>query len=193
MNSNRGYRKSTLPEGAKRVFEGKLFDTYQWEQKLYDGTTSTFERISRPDTIVVFPILSDGTIILVNDSQPDRDTILTAPAGRIEEGEEPETAARREMREETGYEAEKLELLYAYQPYRKVDWVVHVFVARGCRKAGEPTLDAGEKITLRPVTFNELVGMCVSGEYAGDNFETLVLRAALDPVKMQELRAKFLG
>lgn len=191
MNPNRGYRKSAIPEDAKRVFEGVIFDTYHSEQKLYDDTTSTFEYISRPDTIVVFPVLSDGKILLVNDSQPDRETILTAPAGRMEKGETPETATRRELREETGYEAGELELLYTHQPHRKMDWMIYVFVARRCVKIGEPNPDPGEKITLRPVTFDELVGMCVSGEYASDNFDALVLRAKLDPKKMEELRQKF--
>jgi 8-oxo-dGTP pyrophosphatase MutT (NUDIX family) len=193
MNPNRGYRKSTLPENAKRVFEGKLFDTYQWEQKLYDGSTLMFERVTRPDTIVVYPVLPDGTILLVEDSQPDREMILTAPAGRIEEGETPEQAARRELKEETGHEAGELELLYAYQPYRKIDWVVHVFVARGCNKVGEPNLDPGEKITFHPVIFDQLTEMVVSGEYDRDGFDTLLLHAKLDSKKMEELKKKFVS
>ena len=166
MNLNRGYRKSGIPENAKRVFEGVIFDVYHWEQKLYDGSTAIFEKLARPDTVVIFPILPDTSILLIEDSQPQRETTLTAPAGRVEEGETPEAAARRELKEETGYEARELELVYTRSPLEKIDHVVYVFVGKGCTKVGEPTPDAGERITPRPVSFDDLSALVESGAYA---------------------------
>jgi ADP-ribose pyrophosphatase YjhB (NUDIX family) len=193
MNADRGYRKSTIPPDAKRVFEGKIFDVYHWEQKLYDGSTMTFERIARPDTVVVFPVLADGTIMLIEDTQPDREMVLTAPSGRMEKGEKPEETALRELKEETGYAPESLVPFYTYAPYKKIDWMVHVFIAQKCSKVAEPNLDAGEKIVPHPVSFDELVELATEGKYHNDEFDTLVLRAKLDPKKMGELRKKFLG
>src|SRR3989344_2189761 len=117
MNPQRKYRKSIIPESAKKVFEGNIFDVYQWEQELYDGTKGVFEKISRPDTAVVIPILPDGKILLVEDSQPDRKMVLSAPSGRVEEGETPEETARRELLEETGYEVKELIPFFTFQPH----------------------------------------------------------------------------
>src|SRR3989344_2203505 len=123
MNPQRKYRKSIIPESAKRVFEGKIFDVYQWEQELFDGTKETFEKISRPDTVVVIPILSDKRILLLHDEQPDRKPVLTAPSGRIEENEMPEETAKRELLEETGYEVKELVSFFNFQPLNKMDWI----------------------------------------------------------------------
>ena len=190
MNPDRKYRKSDLPENAKRVFEGKIFDVYQWEQKLYDGTTATFEKIARPDTVTIFPILDDGRILLIEDSQPHRETILTSPAGRVDNGETPEEAAKRELHEETGYISEMWEPFYVHEPYGKIDWVVYAFIAKKLKKDGEPHFDPGEEIKEHPVTFDELIDLVRGGEKYRDDFTQVVLEAVADPLKMTELRKK---
>lgn len=193
MNLNRGYRKSTIPDNAQRVFEGVIFDIYQWEQKLFDGSTATFEKLTRPDTVVIFPVLSDGTVMLIDDEQPGRARELTAPAGRVEEGENPEGAARRELLEETGLKPASLTLLYTYTPAEKIDHVVHVFVGKGCTKVAEPHLDAGERIAPHLVTFDELIELGISGRYSYNRFPEMMLRAKADPTRMAELQKTFLG
>jgi len=194
MNKDRGYRKSNIPKGAQRTFEGAIFDVYQWEQELYDGSTETFERIVRPDTVAVFPILENNDIFLVKDTQPQRDTVITAPTGRIEEGETPEEATRRELLEETGLSANTLTLWHSYQLTSKLDWFVYVFIGRGCKKINEPTPDAGEKIEPYPVSFDALSELVVSGKMRGDGFlERIFLEARHDQKKMDELKAKFFG
>lgn len=165
MNLARGYRESKIPIGAKRVFEGVIFDTYHWEQKLYDGSTAIFEMLARPDTVVVFPVLPDGRILLIEDAQPHRAAEVTAPAGRVEEGETPEAAAARELLEETGYAAERLELLLTRQPAEKIDHLVYVYLGHGAHKVAEPHLDAGERIALHPVTTIELERLAASDAY----------------------------
>lgn len=191
MKSNRVYRKPLLPEHAKCVFEGDIFDIHQWEQELYDGSTAIFEKASRPDTAVVFPITTEGKILIIEDSQPHRDTHLTTVAGRIEDGETPEEGARRELLEETGYEASSLELFYEITPVEKLDWVNYVFIGRDCKKISEPHLDAGERITVREVTFDELISLVREGKLRGKDFRIMVLEALLDSKKMEALKAKF--
>ncbi len=191
MKKDRSYRKSTVPESAKLAFEGKIFDVYQWEQALYDGSTHTFEKITRQDTAVVYPILEDGKILLIKDSQPQRDTVITAPSGRLETGENPEQAIVRELLEETGHRAETLVPFYTHQPYEKIDWFVHVFIGKNCKKVQEPKVDAGEKIELMPVSFDELVDLVLSESIRQEGLNNLVLRALLDSKKTEELRKLF--
>lgn len=191
MKKDRSYRKSTVPESARLAFEGNLFDVYQWEQKLYDGTHATFEKVVRTDTAVIYPVLPDGRILLVEDSQPHRSAIITPPAGRLEDGEEPQPAIERELLEETGYKAERIEPFYVVQPYEKFDWFVHVFIGYGCKKTQEPKADPGEQIVLMPVTFDEMIALVVEGKIHQQGFTEIVLQAVAKPEKMEELKRKF--
>ncbi len=190
MKVDRSYRKPNLPENATIAFEGVLFDVYQWEQKLYDGSTAIFEKIVRPDTVTVFPVLDDGRILLIDDSQPHRETIVTTPSGRVDKGETPEQAAPRELLEETGYEAEIWEPFYTNTPYGKIDWTVYAFVAKKLKKTHEQSLEPGERIKEHPMTVDELIEFVRHGDRYRDDFTQFVLRALADPKKMEELRAR---
>lgn len=187
------YRKSTIPEKAKKVFEGVIFDVYQWEQELFDGSTTMFEKVARPDTVEVFPILDDGRILLLEDSQPGRDTVLTTPGGRVDAGETPEEATARELLEEGGLEAEVLVPFYDFSPEEKIDWKLYFFIGRGCKKVSDTTPDAGERIIPRPVSFEKLIELAANGTLRDSWFRILAIEAQHDPAKMQELRKKFLG
>lgn len=193
MKADRIYRKPHLPENAKLVFEGNIFDVYQWEQTLYDGSTTTFEKLSRQDTACVFPVLEDGSILLVEDAQPHRESFLQFPSGRVEQGEMPEETARRELLEETGYAPEKLELLYTSTPADKLDWVFYVYIGRGCKKVEEPKPDPGEKIIPKIVSFDDMLALAAEDKVRDKIFTTMVLQAKLDPAKMEELKKKFFG
>lgn len=192
MKIDRTYRKSTIPPQAKCVFEGVIFDVYQWEQELFDGTKTIFEKGVRPDTVVIFPILTDGRIMLIEDEQPGRGALLGAPAGRLEEGETPEQCAARELLEETGLAAKEFVLFNEIQPVMKLDWCVYTFVAYGCEKVSDPHLDAGERIKEHPVTFQELIDLPYDERNLdGSVFRMQALNAKNDPTKMAELKKIF--
>lgn len=87
MEIPRPKSKQPIPDHAKKVFSGVLFDTYQWEQKMYDGSTAVFEKLKRPDTVVVFPVLGDGTVVLTEQEQPGKEPFIGAAGGRVDEGE----------------------------------------------------------------------------------------------------------
>ena len=145
-----------IPKEAKLVFKGILFDVYQWQQEMFDGTFKTYERLRRKSSVTILPITEDGRIILGREEQPGREPFVSIPGGQVEVGEKPEDAARREFLEETGYEARDLVLWKTVQPYgNKVDWDVYGFIARGCKKVAEQNLDSGEKIQLELVSFDE--------------------------------------
>lgn len=60
------------------MFKGVIFDVYQWEQEMFDGTTQTFEKLKRPDTIMVIPVTEDGKIILTEQEQPGKKPFISA-------------------------------------------------------------------------------------------------------------------
>jgi ADP-ribose pyrophosphatase len=184
--------KQPIPEHAKRAFKGILFDVYQWEQKLFDGKTATFEKLKRPDTVVVFPVLPDGKILLTEQEQPGKQPFIAATGGRVDEGEDILAAAKRELLEESGYDAEEFILWDAQQPSSKIDYVVYTFVAKGLNKIAELHLDGGEKIKLKPVTLDELIEIGTSNsEFAEKEVVPYLYEARLDPKKKEDLRKLF--
>ncbi len=191
MKIERPKEHQPIPPHAKKVFDGIVFDVYQWEQELYDGTKATFEKLRRPDTAVVYPVLDDGRILLVDQTQPGKTPYISGAGGRMEEGEDPIEAAKRELLEETGYEASELTLLYASHIMAKTDYVVYHFIAKGCKKVAEQSLDAGEKVTLLPVTFDELLQMARNERFMEKDLVPMFYEALIDPTKKEELRKKF--
>lgn len=154
-----------LPINAKKVFSGVIFDVYQWEQEMYDGSTEIFERLDRADTVDVLAITRDGKILIQRQSQPDREeSFLSLIGGRVEKGEDTLEAAKREMQEETGYTSDQWEFLLSHEPTRKIRWEMFVYVARNCEKTMDQDLDPGERIEVREVTFDQFIELVDSGE-----------------------------
>lgn len=156
-----------IPTHAKRVFQGEIFDVYQWEQKLFDGSIATFEALRRPDTALVMPV-QGGKILLADQEQPNQPRHLTFFGGRVDAGEKPLEAAQRELQEEAGVTSDRWELLTSVQPYGKIEWTVHYFIAHDCRTVGAPRLDPGERITTHAVTFEEFLTFLQTYRGAGD-------------------------
>lgn len=134
------------------VFKGILFEVWQWEQTLFDGTKAVFEGLRRPDSVLILPVLRDGRVILAKEKQPGMSQMLRALGGRIEPGELPEEAARRELFEESGYKAKELRFWDAWQPLNKVDWAVYLYVAHGLSTPSRMSLDPGELVALHTVS-----------------------------------------
>jgi 8-oxo-dGTP pyrophosphatase MutT (NUDIX family) len=178
-----------LPANAKKVFQGKIFSVYQWEQELYDGTTATFEALKRTGTIQIIPTVGDK-ILLSHEEQPTKPRSFTFLGGRQEENEEPLVTAKRELLEETGMQSDDWELLKTYNNEGKIDWEMYLFVARNCRKVAEPKLDGGERIDVIEVTWNEFLEKVSSESFWGKIIANDILRMRLDETKLEAFKKK---
>ncbi len=187
MEINRPKSKQPIPDNAKKVFGGVLFDVYQWEQELFDGTKTIFEKLKRPDTVVVFPVLDDGKIILTEQEQPGKEPFIGATGGRVDEGEDILEAAKRELLEESGYEASEFILWDAKHPTSKIDWVVYTFIAKGLKKVADMNLDAGEKIKLKLVNLDEFIEIAINKNFVEKEIIPKLYEAKLHPEKKEEL------
>jgi ADP-ribose pyrophosphatase len=167
-----------IPEGAKQVFKGVIFSVYQWEQKMFDGSTEIFEMVKRPSTIEIIAVQGDK-ILMSKQSQPNKHNFFSLFGGRAEENEEPLVTAKRELLEESGLESTDWELVKSYQPVHKLDWEIYLFIARNCKKVAEPHLDPGEKIETVAYTFDEFMEVVQKDEYWGSEL-------ALDMLKMEK-------
>lgn len=155
---------SLVPQTAELVFSGIVYDVYQWQQKLYDGSYKTFEMAKKADSVDIFAIVDD-TFILLEDEQPQRDMVLTMPCGGVDATDAtPLEAAKRELLEETGYSFENWKLIEVIQPSERLEWFVHVFIAWGAYKKTEQNIDAGERINVLFKTYKEVMSLAHSGE-----------------------------
>jgi len=142
-----------IPESAELVFKGEIFDVYQWQQELYDGTFETFEMLKRPDTVTVIAVDGDEIIVL-DEEQPNgiirRDSL---PGGRVDPGEEPVEAIKRELEEETGCVFNDWKLLSVVQPEKKLEWFKYLYVAFNKTGQFDTKHGAGEKIQVKRISF----------------------------------------
>jgi ADP-ribose pyrophosphatase len=178
-----------LPPLAKKVFQGKIFSVYQWEQKLYDDTTATFEMLKRPGTIQIIPTFEDK-IYVSYEEQPTKPLSLSLLGGRQEPDEDALVTAKRELLEEAGLESDDWELLKTYEFQGKIEWPLYYYVARNSKKVAEQHLDPGEKLEVKEVSFSEFIEMASSEDFGNQLFTNDILRMKLDPKKLEEFKRK---
>jgi len=147
-----------VPGNAKKVFSGKIFDIYQWQQQMYDGSLSTFEMAKRTDTVQILAIVG-GKVVVLDEQQPDGTRRYNSlPGGRIDpEDITPLDAAKREMLEETGYSFNSWKLLNVRQPQRKIEWFIYIFVAWDVIGQIPQSIDQGEKITVKKISWADFL------------------------------------
>jgi ADP-ribose pyrophosphatase len=171
----------------KKVFQGEIFSVWQWEQKLYDGTTKTFERATRTDGVRVIGVMPDKKILLVWDEQPDREGVLGMAGGQMDEGETPEESAKREFLEETGYEVGQLTPLASQAMPGRVVFSIHYFIGKNLVKQSEPERSPGERIQLRLFTFDEFLALGQDDTLRDTPIRITLLEAQIDPKKKEQL------
>ncbi len=193
LTPTRPASKQPIPSDAEQIFHGRIFDVYQWSQKMFDGTIETFEKLKRPDTVNVIPVLENGTILLSKQSQPSREPFTGTFGGMIDHGETPYDAAVRELREETGYESSSFTLIHSVQPVAKIDWAIYTYVARQVKKVGDPVLDAGEDISVFAVSFEEFVKWSADPMFRDTEISLMVFRAMSKPHGLEELKRIIMG
>lgn len=107
--------------------------------------------ICASDWVSVLPLTDEGKAVVVEEYHHGGGVVAPGlPGGGIESGEDPEVAAERELFEETGYRpARLLALGSAFVNWGNQDNLIHYFVALGCVRVGEQSLDANEEIDVQ--------------------------------------------
>lgn len=148
-----------VPEHAERVFKGQIYDVYQWQQEMFDGSFETFEMLKRPDTLNVIAV-KDYKIVILEEEQPGRPPFYGLPGGRHDvAGETEAQAAQRELLEETGMIFRNWRLLQVRQPQRKVEQFMYTFLATEFESQAEPQPGPGEKVTVTLQEFDEVLAL----------------------------------
>lgn len=121
-------------------------------------------------SVIILPVTKNGNVLIVIQPRvfTKRGVGIEFPAGYIEDGEEAIEAARRELREETGYEAEELICVGSfYQDQGCSGAMNNLFIALGCEKKYEQHLDKDEFVKYFECTYDEAIELVEMGYIQG--------------------------
>lgn len=130
------------------------------------GKVDEYVLLVQRDWSIVLAIDKDDQVLVVQEYKQGRDCVgYELPAGTAEFGEEPEVVMRRELLEETGYEAGDVRYLgSAWMSTRNSPSKGHLFLATGCHKVADQKLDEGEDIETKLIPLAKWIEMVVDGE-----------------------------
>lgn len=170
--------------GSRRVYSGRVLNLDIDRVRFPDGSTGELEIIRHSGASAVLPFLSDpsGTdpqIMLIKQYRyAAEDFLYEVPAGRLDPNEEPLACARRELLEETGCTAERIEPLYTFFTTPGfIDERIHGFMATGLTR-GETSREADEFMTLETMTLSRALELIRTGEIRDGKTAVLILYAA---------------
>ena len=146
------------------LFEGIRFDVIRRFQETDRGGRRPREMVRHPGAVVMLPVLDDGRIGLIENYRIAVDeTLIELPAGTREPDEDPAETARRELIEETGYRAGKIELLSEFfmSPGILTERM-SLYLATDL-EAGPTSLEPGEEIRQLPTPLEEALAMARDG------------------------------
>ncbi|ANK37242.1 ADP-ribose pyrophosphatase [Staphylococcus equorum] len=147
------------------IYKGAIIDLEVHDIELPDGQTSKRELVYHNGAVAVCAINPDNQVILVRQyRKPAEKTLLEIPAGKLEINEERESAAKRELEEETCYIAENLELITEmYGSPGFSNEKISIYLAKDL-KIGEMNLDDDEFIEIETYNIEEITIMLQNKE-----------------------------
>jgi len=150
--------------GGEELLKGNFLTVRRDTVRLPNGNTATREYVVHPGAVVVVPLLDDGRVVLERQYRYPLAHVMTEfPAGKIDAGEDPFVCGKRELLEETGYEA--AEWAYAGRMHLAVAYsteVIHIYFARGLR-LGARQLDHDEFLDVLLATPEQFMDWCRDG------------------------------
>jgi|TARA_B100000959_G_scaffold250004_1_gene278128 ADP-ribose pyrophosphatase len=149
-----------------KKYKGKNINIALYETKL-NGTRISQEIVEQGNVVAVLAI-DDDEAILVNEFRYPVGYVLEIPAGTVDKGETPLKCAKRELLEETGYKAKKIEHLIRFFPKLGYNTqIIDCYVATKLTKISDPNLDEDELITVKKIKFRKLLNMINNGKIYG--------------------------
>ncbi|RQW71003.1 NUDIX hydrolase [Lysinibacillus composti] len=140
------------------IYSGKIISLKVDDVLLPNGKEGKREIINHPGAVAVIAITNEGKLVLVEQYRKALErSIIEIPAGKLERGEEPELAAKRELEEETGYGCHEISYLQSFATSPGfADEVIHLYVAKNLYEIEEKAeLDEDEFVSLMEVSIEE--------------------------------------
>lgn len=169
---------------SHRIYTGKVVSLDVDQVRFPDGTTGEMEIIRHSGAAAILPFVSDPhgedpQIMLLRQYRYAADGYLyEVPAGKLEKDEAPQACAVRELKEETGCSAERMEPLFSFLTTPGfTDEVIHAFMATGL-SAGEKQLEADEFSEVVTFKLSQALRMIQSNEIRDAKTALIILYAA---------------
>jgi len=150
---------------SETLLKGRAFLIRRDYLKTPDGRETKFDIIEHGGSVIIVPVDKDGNLLFVRQYRHAAGMdLLELPAGTLEDGEDPALCAAREIREETGFAAEKIEKIgdFYLAPGYSTEFM-HVYLAQKLRH--DPLeADDDEFLSVETIPFAEAIQMAERGE-----------------------------
>jgi ADP-ribose pyrophosphatase len=160
---------------SERVFDGTLLKLKVDTVTLPSGKEGTRELIEHPGSVVIVPVTTDGKVLFVRQFRyATGGYLLELPAGLIDEGEDPEESAKRELLEEVSYEAGTIrELCKVYISPGYTEEITTIYLAEDCTPVDYED-DEDEPIQLFPIDLADVKDLLVTGAADAVDAQTML-------------------
>lgn len=159
-----GYFEQT--EESTGIFNGRIITVHEDTVQLVDGTQAKREIVDHNGGVAIIGLTQEGEVLLVRQFRaPYKDVLFEIPAGKLEKGEDPFEAAKREFQEECGCTAENFKYIGELYPTPGYcGEIIRLYYATGL-EFGEQHLDEDERLDVYKVPLGEAFDRCINGEF----------------------------
>ncbi len=164
---------------SESIYKGRILDLYRDRVRLPNGRETKWEFLRHNGAVGVLPLTDKDEVVMVSQFRyPIGDILLEIPAGKLDTPDEDRlSAAKRELKEETGYTAENMIFLGDMLPAAAyTSEKVSIYLATGLT-AGETDLDDGEFLYIERIPLKEAHRMAMSGEITDSKTVIAILKA----------------
>ncbi len=154
------------PVSSEAVFDGKLMHVRRDRVRLPDGSVATREYTVHPGAVMMIPVRDDGRLIVVRQYRyPLKRVFIEFPAGKLDEGEDALTTAKRELLEETGHTAQRWTHMGVIHPVISYSTEgIEMYLAEDLTHEAAANLDDGEFLEVRDMSVEEMLEHLDRGE-----------------------------
>ena len=161
------------------IYRGKILDFHVDKAELENGRAVTRECVDHRGGVSVAALTENNELYFVRQYRyPYHEVVLELPAGKLEQGEDPFEAGKRELREETGVTGKNyVDLGKLYPSPGYTNEIIYLYACRADTR-GADDLDEGEFLEAEKIPLKKAVEMVMSGEIMDSKTQVLVLKTA---------------
>jgi ADP-ribose pyrophosphatase len=165
--------------GQNYIYHGKILDFHVDKAELENGRAVTRECVDHRGGVSVAALTENNELYFVRQYRyPYHEVVLELPAGKLEQGEDPFEAGKRELREETGVTGKNyVDLGKLYPSPGYTNEIIYLYACRADTR-GADDLDEGEFLEAEKIPLKKAVEMVMSGEIMDSKTQVLVLKTA---------------